>query len=88
MKTLAIKRESEFVFSVVSSFAFWSNGDGRINERVAFNAAGNLSNMTAQTLDSKKGIHYLLTAPFSVKNPAVIQAAKQLLIGQSQTVVV
>lgn len=77
---LTIIRESEQIFFATSDAPFWSDGQP-IREYVAFNSAGILSNTTAQSINRKLGNHYILVSPFSIKNPVVISAAKNMAVG-------
>lgn len=80
--TLTITRENEAIFRVKSDLAYWSDGQC-IDERMAFNERGKLSNSNAQTIDRQAGKRYVLVVPFGIKHPAVVKTAQGLAVGES-----
>ena len=84
---ITITRVSDDIFTVTSNFPFWSDGS-RISERLAWTKEGTLSNVRAQELDRVAGNLYIIVAPFSVKNSAVLAAARRLAPGEKAAVAI
>jgi hypothetical protein len=86
-KSLTVKRENLEIFSVKSNFPYWSDGQP-IAARVAFDNSHKLSSIRAQAIDAARGEKYLLIAPISFNNAAVLATAAALRVGETGTVAI
>ena len=87
-KELTLTRECDQIFAVKGNWAFWSGDKPKIDERMAFDAKGNLSSPRAQAIDASNGNRYILIAPLTIGSPNVSAAAAALAVGETVTVTV
>lgn len=83
---ITITRESDLIFTATTDATYWSDGQ-KLHERLAFRGETLLSNAAAQRIDRDRGNRYLLVSLFGISNPAALDAAKALAVGESVTLV-